>query len=92
MITIVGQCPVKALNAELAIAFLHKAVMRFMTSPIHKWYQQLLMRFIANNAFLIPLKWVTAKVKLDKGLGFNPTSAIQAIASRFQPSHRTLNS
>ena len=30
--TIIGQCPVKALNTELAIACLYKALMRFMTS------------------------------------------------------------
>jgi len=59
----------------LAIAFLYKAVMRFMTSPnVPNSTQTLLIIFIAHNALLIPLKWVTAKVKLEKGLGLNSTA------------------
>ena len=48
--TIIGQCQVKALNTELAIACLYKAVMRFMTSHNTKNVPNLLlMRFIAHN-------------------------------------------
>ena len=44
--TIIGQCPVKALNTKLAIGCLYKAVMRFTTSlKAPKW----LMIFIAHN-------------------------------------------
>ena len=48
--TIIGQCRVKALNTELAIACLYKAVMRFMTSQnAPKVPHLLLMVFIAHN-------------------------------------------
>ena len=48
--TIIGQCRVKALNTELAIACLYKAVMRFMTSQnAPKVPNLLLMVFIAHN-------------------------------------------
>ena len=55
LITIVGQCPVKALNAELAIAFRYKAVMRFMTSPIHQRVPTLVNEIHSQYSILDPI-------------------------------------
>ena len=84
--TIIGQCQVKALNTELAIPGLYKAVMRFMTSQ--NTPNLLLMRFIMT--FMGPLKRVTAQVRLENGLGLKSTSATQAVPCRFRPSHGPL--
>ena len=47
--TIIRQCPVKALNTELAIACLHKAVMRFMTSQNAPKCTQLIVNDIHSH-------------------------------------------
>ena len=77
---IIRQCRVMALNTELAVACLYKAVMRYMISRnAPKCPNFLLMIFITMMTFMGPLKRVTAQVWLEKGLGLKSTSATQAI-------------
>ena len=59
--TIIVQCRVKALNTELAIACLYKAVMRFKNAP--KCTLLVFSEIHNTMIFMGPLKRVTAQKK-----------------------------
>ena len=77
LITIIGQCQVKALNTELTIAWFYKAVMRFMTSP-NAPPSSLLIEFITQNDIHDHLE-----------AGYSPGRVRQRLMAQIHFSHTT---